>query len=105
VASVNSDAQTWIRAYPISRTQNFPSEGRLAREGASRKGARPCPQRACCGCVTLTFPYGTSCKDQPVQGSWAVWDGVMRYVDELRVYGVLRSSAKWSSPKFALLDP
>jgi hypothetical protein len=27
-----------------------------------------------------------------VQGSWAVWDGAMRYVDELPVYGVLGSS-------------
>jgi hypothetical protein len=46
----------------------FHSEGRPAREGASRKGARPCPQRACWGCVTLAFPYDTNCIVAPVQG-------------------------------------
>jgi hypothetical protein len=71
----------------------FRSEGRLAREGASPEGARPCPRRARGeGCVTLTFPYDTNCLDPSVQGSWAVWDGVLRYVDELPVYGVLGSS-------------
>jgi len=71
----------------------FRSGGRPAREGALRKGARPCPQRPCWGCVTLTFPYDTTnCLDPSVQGSWALWAGAMRYVDELRIDGVLRRS-------------
>ena len=43
MASVNSDAQTWIRAYQISRTQNFRSEGRRRQRPRSRWG--PCPLR------------------------------------------------------------
>jgi hypothetical protein len=39
VASVNSDAQTWIRAYQISRTQNFRSEGCRRLHPRSRNGA------------------------------------------------------------------
>ena len=71
----------------------FRSEGRPAREGASRKGARPCPQCPCWGwCVTLTFPYDRSCIRPCVQGSWALWAGAMSYGDELRLNGVLRSS-------------
>jgi hypothetical protein len=71
----------------------FRSEGRPARKGASRKGARPCPQRVLAVVRNPhTFPCDTNCMDPSVQGSWAVWDGVMRYVDELPVYGVLRSS-------------
>jgi hypothetical protein len=51
----------------------FRSEGRPAREVASRKGARPCPQRAT-GVVRNphTFPYDTSCIRPCVQGSWVV---------------------------------
>jgi hypothetical protein len=72
----------------------FRSEGRPAREGASPKGARPCPQRARGeGCVTLAFPYDTNFIRIRVQGSCVLWDGAMRYVDELRIDGVLRSSA------------
>jgi len=41
VAPVNSDAQSWIRAYQISRTQNFRSEGRRRLRPRSRSG--PCP--------------------------------------------------------------
>ena len=48
MASVNSDAQTWIRAYQISRTQNFRSEGRRRLRPRSRTG--PCPLRP--------HPYG-----------------------------------------------
>jgi hypothetical protein len=43
VASVNSDAQTWIRAYQISRTQNFRSGGCRRLRPRSRSG--PCPLR------------------------------------------------------------
>ena len=43
MASVNSDAQTWIRAYQISRTQNFRSEGHRRLRPRSRSGPRPCP--------------------------------------------------------------
>ena len=72
----------------------FRSEGRPAREGASRKGARPWPQRAS-GVMrnSHTFPYDTNCIRIRVQGSCALWAGAMRYVDELRIDGVLRSSA------------
>ena len=63
----------------------FRSESCPAREGASPKGARPCPQRARGeGCVTLAFPYDTNCIRIRVQGSCALWAGAMRYVDELR---------------------
>jgi hypothetical protein len=55
----------------------FRSEGRPAREGASPKGARPCPSARRGWCVTLTFPYDTNCKVQPVQGSWALWAGAI----------------------------
>jgi hypothetical protein len=73
----------------------FRSEGRPARKGASRKGARPCPQRARGeGCVTLAFPYDTNCIRIRVQGSCALWAGAMRYVDELRIDGVLGSSLR-----------
>jgi hypothetical protein len=74
-------------------SQKFRSEGRPAREGASRKGARPCPQRAS-GVVrnSHTFPYDTNCIRPCVQGSCVVWAEAMRYVDELRLNGVLRSS-------------
>ena len=74
------------------RIQKFGSEGRPAREGASPEGARPCPQRVL-GVVRNphTLPYDINCKDQPVQGSWAVRSGAMRYVGELRVNGVLGS--------------
>jgi hypothetical protein len=47
----------------------FRDEGRPAREGASRKGARPCPQRARGeGCVTLNLPYDTNCIVQVCRG-------------------------------------
>jgi hypothetical protein len=73
----------------------FRSEGRPARQGASRKGARPCPQRARWGwCVTLTFPHDTNCIDQPVQGAWAVRSGAIALCG--------RTSRLRSSPKFAL---
>jgi hypothetical protein len=32
--------------------------------------------------------------------SWAVWTGAMGVADELRMYGVLRSSSSGHSPKF-----
>jgi hypothetical protein len=53
----------------------FGSEGRPAREGASRKGARPCPQRTS-GVVhnSRTFPYDTNCVPPSMQGSWAKGD-------------------------------
>ena len=77
----------------------FVSEGRPAREGASRKGARPCPQRVLAVVRTPhTFPCDTNCLDPSVQGSWAVWDGVLRYVDELRVYGVLTADCIDGAP-------
>ena len=44
MASVNSDAQTWIRAYQISRTQNFRSEGHRCLPPRSHSG--PCPREA-----------------------------------------------------------
>jgi hypothetical protein len=72
----------------------FGSEGRPAREGASRKGARPCPSARRGWCATLTYPYDTYCIRPRVQGAWAVRSGAMGYVDELRVYGVLGSSAR-----------
>ena len=76
----------------------FRSESRPASERASRKGARPCPQRMRGeGCVTLAFPHDTNCIRPRVQGSWVVWDWVMRYVDELRHNGVLRSSSRTAS--------
>ena len=72
----------------------FGSESCPAREGASPKGARPCPQRARGeGCVTLAFAYDTNCIRIRVQGSCALWAGAMSYVDELRIDGGLRSSA------------
>ena len=43
--------------------------------------------------MTLAFPYDTNCIRIRVQGSCALWAGAMRYVDELRIDGVLRSSA------------
>jgi len=47
----------------------FRSESCPAREGASPKGARPCPQRARGErCVTLAFPYDTNCIRIRVQG-------------------------------------
>jgi hypothetical protein len=77
------------------RTPKFRSESCPAREGASPKGARPCPQRARGeGCVTLAFPYDTNCIRIRVQGSCALWAGAMRYVDELRIDGVLGSSLR-----------
>jgi hypothetical protein len=74
----------------------FGSEGRPAREGASRKGARPCPSARRGWCATLTYPYDTYCIRPRVQGAWAVRSGAMGYVDELRVYGVLGSSRVWT---------
>src|SRR5215213_3951757 len=71
----------------------FRSESCPASEGASPKGARPCPQWARGeGCVTLAFPDDTNCMRIRVQGSCALWARAMRYVDELRIDGVLRSS-------------
>jgi hypothetical protein len=71
----------------------FCSEGRPAREGASRKGARPCPQRES-GVVrnSHTFPYDTNCIDQPVQGAWAVSSGAIALCG--------RTSRLRSSPKY-----
>ena len=55
----------------------FRSESCPACEGASPKGARPCPQRARGeGCVTLAFPYDTNCIRIRVQGSCALWAGL-----------------------------
>src|SRR5918994_2418206 len=55
----------------------FGSESCPAGEGASPKGARPCPQRARGeGCVTLAFPYDTNCIRIRVQGSCALWAGL-----------------------------
>jgi hypothetical protein len=77
----------------------FRSEGRPAREGASRKGACPRPQRAS-GVVRNphTFPYDTNSIRPCVQGSWALWAGAMCYVSELRFDGVLRSSPPLATP-------
>src|SRR5918994_1571174 len=71
------------------------SEGRPAREGASPKGARPCPHRARGEwCLTLTLPCDTTCIRPKVQRSWALWAGAMRFVDELRREGLLRVCSK-----------
>jgi hypothetical protein len=78
-----------------SEPPKFRSESCPAREGASPKGARPCPQLTRGeGCVTLAFPYDTNCMRIRVQGSCALWAGAMRYVDELRIDRVLRSSER-----------
>ena len=42
------------------------------------------------------------CIPPGVQGSWALWDRAMRYVVELRLYSVLRSSICWGA---ALMPP
>jgi hypothetical protein len=55
MASVNSDAQTWIRAYQISRTQNFRSEGRRRPRPRSRSGARPGQAADCLDPISLTI--------------------------------------------------
>ena len=56
----------------------FRSEGRPARGGASRKGARPCPQRVLAVVRNPhTFPCDTNCMDPSVQGSWALWAGAI----------------------------
>jgi hypothetical protein len=46
----------------------FRSEGRPAREGASRKGARPCPQRVLGVVRTPQLSHDTNCVPPSTQG-------------------------------------
>src|SRR5215217_3555912 len=77
------------KSWQVSEPRNFAAGVAQPARGPRLRAPAPVPS-ACWGCVTLTFPYDTNCMDPSVQGSWAVWDGVMSYLDELRFYGVLK---------------
>ena len=73
----------------------------LALRGASckRRSFFYCTGAACKSLQLLALLMVEGC----VGRSWAVWTGAMGFADELRRYGVLRSSPVRHSKKFSLI--
>ena len=92
VRLIDSELHT-MQVLTSSNPRNFAAGVAQPARGPCVRAPAPVPSARAGGCVTLTFPYDTTnCLDPSVQGSWALWAGAMRYVDELRIDGVLRRS-------------